>query len=245
VGDATGKVNLWDWPARRLVASREIPFEWLGWLGFSRSGRFLLAMLASNDSKHSFKMWRTNDWQEMPFPESQTSGIGSVVLSPDDRLLAIGYGNGAVKLRGFPTGEHETTLAKHKGPVSAVLFSPDGRWLASAGLDGQVKLWDVFARRELATLRGHLGWAWSAAFSSDGRRLATGATDAKDAVKLWDLATQRELLNLPAEGQFFLQLSFSPDGNTLVATSLDGKAYLWRAPSWEGIEVAERGSVAP
>jgi WD40 repeat protein len=244
-GDATGKVNLWDWQTRRLVASREIPFEWLGWFTFSRSGRFLLATIGSNASTPTFKMWRTNDWQEVPFPEFQTSGIGSVALSPDDRLLAIGYGNGAVKLWGFRTGEHETTPAKHKGLVSAVLFSPDGRWLASAGQDGQVILWDVFARRESATLPGHLGGAWSAAFSSDGRRLATGATDAKDAAKLWDIVTQRELLTLPAEGQFFLQLTFSPDGNTLVATSLDGRAYLWRAPSWEEIEAAEKGQVAP
>jgi WD40 repeat protein len=245
VGDATGKVHLWDWPARRLVASRELPFEWCGWLRFSRSSRFLLANVVSNDEKHAFKMWRTDDWQEVPFPEIQTRGIWSAALSPDDRLLAMGYGNDAVKLFRFPTGEHETTLAKHKSAVSEVCFSPDGRMLVSAGLDGQVKLWDVFARRELATLRGHWVAAWSAALSPDGRRLATGGEGPKDAVKLWDLATQRELLTLAAEGKFFVQLNFSPDGNTLVATTLTGKADLWRAPSWAEIEAAEKGAVTP
>jgi WD40 repeat protein len=240
VGDATGKVNFWDWPARRLVSSRDIPFEWYGWLRFSPSGRFLLATVGLNNNTRAFKMWQTDGWQEVLFSETQARRMGSAALSPDDRLLATGHGNGEVELWDFPTGEHGTILGKHKAPVSEVLFSPDGRTLVSTSMDGQVTLWDVFARRELATLRGHLDWAWSAAFLSDGRRLATGATDAKDAVKVWDPSTQRELLTLAAEGQFFLQLSSSPDGNTLVAISLDGVAHLWRAPSWEEIEAAEK-----
>ena len=35
-------------------------------------------------------------------------------------------------------------------------------------------------------------------------------------------------------------LRFSPDGNTLAATALGGMAHLWRAPSWEEIEAAEK-----
>jgi WD40 repeat protein len=185
-------------------------------------------------------MWRTDNWQEVPFPETQTKGIGSAALSPDDRLLAMGYGNGAVKLWGFPSDEHELSVTNHKGAVTEVLFSPNGRMLASTSLDGRARLWDVIARRELATLRGHWTSPWSAAFSSDSRRLATGGEGAKEAVKLWDIATRMELLNLQAEGQFFVQLGFSPDGNTLVAISLDGMARLWRAPSWEEIEAAEK-----
>jgi WD40 repeat protein len=50
---------------------------------------------------------------------------------------------------------------------------------------------------------------------------------------------------LTTEGQFFVNLLVSPDGNTLVATSLDGHANLWRAPSWEEIEAAEKGAVTP
>ena len=245
VGDPTGKVNIWDWQARRLVARCEIPFEWCGLLRFAHSGRFLLATVVFNDERRAFKMWRTDDWQEVPFPEIQTRGIWSVALSPDDRLLAMGYGNGAVKLWDFPSGEHEIAVTNHKGAVTEVLFSPDGRMLASTSGDGQAKLWDVIARRELATLRGHWTSPWSAAFSSDGRRLATGGEDSKEAVRLWDIATRRELLTLQAEGHFFVQLSFSPDGNTLVAISLDGMAHLWRAPSWEEIVVAEKGQVTP
>ena len=129
--------------------------------------------------------------------------------------------------------------------VTGVLFSPDGRGLFSTSFDGSARLWDVFARRELATLRGHFGLVCSPALSPDGRRLATGGSSPRDAVKLWDLVAHRELLTLQGEGQHFMHVTFSPDGNTLAAVSLDGMAHLWRAPSWEEIEAAEKEAATP
>jgi WD40 repeat protein len=75
--------------------------------------------------------------------------------------------------------------------------------------------------------------------------LATGGTNVRDAVRLWDCAAHRELLSLQGVGLFFADVAFSPDGNTLAATALSGTANLWRAPSWEEIEAAEKGKVAP
>jgi len=246
VGSASGKVNLWDWRERRRVASFEAPFEWLGHLRFSRSGRFLWAMVMFNDWTTRVRIWRTEDWQEVPLAGVQVAGLWSAGFSPDDRLLAAGYANGAVKLWDYPSGRHETTFTNQAGSVCAVLFSPDGRMLASTSLDGTVRLRDLFAHRELATLRGHTGAVGGAALSLDGRRLATGGSDARDAVKLWDLATHRELLSLPGEGELlFAPVAFSPDGSTLMAMSFAGIAHLWRAPSWEEIEAAEKRQMTP
>jgi WD40 repeat protein len=244
-GDASGKVHIWDWRERRAVTNFALPFEWLGHLRFSRSGQFSWALVGFNDRKNRFKIWRTEDWQEVPLAGVQVAGIMGLDLSPDDRFLATGYANGAVKLWDFPSGQHETTFTNQVKSVGAVVFSPDGRMLASTSYDGTIILRDLFAHREVATLRGHSRWVWGAAFSPDGRRLATGGTDGGEAVKLWDLATQRELLSLAADGQYFAHVAFSPDGNTLMATSYAGIAHLWRAPSWAEIEAAEKGAVTP
>ena len=244
-GEDSGKITIWDWQTRHRVTSFDMPFEFLGYVRFSLSGRFLLASVTLNDHSGRLKIWRTDDWQQVTLRADQLPGMMTVNLSPDDRLLAIGYTSGAVKLWSFPGGRLEATFTSGLGYVSALPFSPDGRVLASANLDGVARLWDVSASRELAELPGHLGGVWSAAYSPDGRRLATGGSVTKDAVKLWDPATQRELLTLQGEGEYFIQVAFSPDGNTLKVTSIGGVTHLWRAPSWEEIEAAEKGNVIP
>jgi eukaryotic-like serine/threonine-protein kinase len=235
-----GLLTLWDWTARRAVTNFTVPCEYYGKLRFSRSGNFLFAVAVNNKWGVSTRIWHTGDWTEVALTGNQLTGMGSVDFSPDDRLLAAGYANDKVKLFRFPSGEHETTFTNHHTIVTGVLFSPDGRGLVSTSFDGSARLWDVLARRELARLLGHSGMVYSPALSPDGRRLATGGTTPKDAVKLWDLVAQRELLSLQSEGHYFLHVAFSPDGNTLAAVSLDGVAHLWRAPSWEEIEAAEK-----
>ena len=245
-GEVSGRVNVWDWTARRRVASFEVPFEWLGHLRFSRSGRYLWAMVLFNDWTSGFRIWRTEDWREVPLASRQAADTWWADFSPNDRLLATGHRSGAVRLWDFPSGQHETTFTNQAGAVAAVLFSPDGGRLASTSFDGTVILRDLFAHREVTVLRGHPGPVGGAAFSPDGRRLATGGAGTKDAVRLWDLATQRELLSLQGEGELvFDHVAFSPDGSTLMATSFAGIAHLWRAPSWAEIEAAEKGQVTP
>jgi WD40 repeat protein len=247
VGDASGKVHIWDWTAtpRRLVKSFVVPFEWCGILRFSHSGWCLLAKVRFNNGALSLKIWTTGGWEELPLRGIRAEPLTAADCSPDDRFLALGYTDGAVTLRNIRSRQDETTFGKHIGGVNEVCFSPDGRALVTTSGDGSVKLWDVATRRELATLRGHSAGVWGATFWGDSRRVATGGTSARDAVILWDTVAQRELLFLPTEGQHFVNLLVSPDWNTLVATSLVGRAHLWRAPSWAEIEAAEKGAVTP
>lgn len=241
VGQASGRISVWDWKTRTATASLAIPFEWFGRLRFSPSGRFLMANVVFNDHSQTFRIWQTNGWREVPLPNAVVNGLYAAALSPDDKVLAVGYGDGAVRLWDFPAGEQTAIFRQHTARTYDLRFSPDGRMLVSAGGDGSVRLWDVVGRRQLAVLRGHS--PWGAAFAPDGRRLATGGASARDAVKLWDIATHRELLTLPAEGKLFLEVNFSPDGNTLWASSFSGAAHLWRAPSWAEIEAAERRKI--
>jgi WD40 repeat protein len=59
-------------------------------------------------------------------------------------------------------------------------------------------------------------------------------------VKLWDLTTGQEVVTLEGTGMLFHFTRFSPDGNLIAAINGDGKAHLWRAPSWAEIEAAEK-----
>lgn len=238
-GHRAGEIHIWDWPARRHVASLKMPSEWCEFLRFSRNGNYLWAWAWFNNHTVKARMWRTGDWKEVPLAPLQDPKIMSVDVSPDERRLATGSADGWVKMWSLPDGRLENASRPHAGWVFCLRFSPDGQLLVATG-DAKVRLWDVTAQRELDSLPGHLGNSWGIAFSPDGQRLATGG-DTRDAVKLWDLATRRELLTLGGDGQFFTDLTFSPDGNTLVATSLStGIAHFWRAPPWEKIAPAKK-----
>ena len=106
-GKTSGILTIWDWTARRAVTNFTVPCEWYGKLGFSRSGNFLFAVAFNNEWVTSTRIWQTGDWKEVALTGNQFAGLLSVDLSPDDRLLAAGYANGAVKLFRFPSGQHE------------------------------------------------------------------------------------------------------------------------------------------
>lgn len=245
VANTSQNITVWDWAAGREVTNVAFPFKWFGNLGFSHSGRYLLASMHHNDYSVSAGIWRTGTWEAVSLTGRQFQGLWSLALSSDDRFLGAGYANGAVKVFHFPSLQLHITFTNHNGAVRGVHFSPDGLRLISASFDGSVRVWDLAARRELAALRGHFHNIMGSALTPDGRRLATGGISAREAVKLWDLAAHRELLSLPGDGLYFHDLTFSPDGNILAATSLGGVAHFWRAPSWEEIAAAEKEPEVP
>lgn len=242
-GNTAGRLAIWDWSARREATNFAMHAEWFGLLRFSRSGNFFFATVVDNAYNGRTRIWRTGQWQEVTPATLRSANIWSADLSPDNRTLAVGYGDGSIKLIDFPDGKQRNVLSNHQGQVSGLLFTPDGRKLISSSFDRSTRIWDVSAGRESATLHGLVGFA--IALTPDGRRLATGGELPGSAVKLWDPIAGREVLSLPGRGEFFGQVVFSPDGSLLAAISLSGIANLWRAPSWQEIEAAEKADAGP
>lgn len=118
-------------------------------------------------------------------------GIMAVAFSPGGKMLAVGYGDGTVKLCESSTGRELARLTGHGAAVKTLAFSPDGSRLATAGQEGVMRLWDITLGIELLALRGHTDEVTSIAFSPDGQILASASLDGT--VRFWRAATKEEV----------------------------------------------------
>jgi WD40 repeat protein len=177
------------------------------------------------------------------FPVGPFYGVG---LSPDGRLLAFGTEGGAVCWLNAETGELlDTSSGAHRDTVVGIAFSADGKQAASVAWDGTLALWDPssFRRMTAPFFKGHLLGAHAVAFSPDNHRLATSSVG-REAVRLWDVSTHQELITLAGQASAIAFVAFSPDGCWLAACGEEGQLHLWRAPSWQEIEAAEKSSAS-
>lgn len=165
------------------------------------------------------------------------SGVLSVALTPDGKLLAIGDGSGKIYLWQVATGQRILTYEGHIGWVMSVAFSPDGQTLASASMDRTVKLWNISTGQCQKTLRGHSSGVMSVAFSPDGQILASGSHD--QTVRLWDISSGQCQKTLQGHSGGVWSVAFSSSSpskyshqdTTLATGSADGTIKLWEISS--------------
>ncbi|MFD9902914.1 hypothetical protein [Streptomyces sp. NPDC059063] len=194
-------------------------------LAFDPGGRLLAA---SDDDR---RVWQWDEATGARHIRLRGAADGSVVFSPDARILATssGVGTGPVRLWNPESGHLRATL---NGPVShvwALAFRPDSRTLVVGGKNGKgqgiVQLWDAVTLKPRPSLLVRDGAVTAAAVTADGRTLATATQYGR--VRLWDPheGRTRSTFFVPAaEG---ISLAFSPDGRTLAGTGNDERVRLW------------------
>jgi sugar lactone lactonase YvrE len=158
--------------------------------------------------------------------DPEQGSVGTVVISPDSKVLAWADNKGAVYLLTVATGALRTLqpFSRDSGySMEGLAFSPDGSRLAGAGMDGGGYLWSVAAGQPIGQpLYGPNSKSGNGvAFSPDGSRLAIA--DASGSVDLWDLASRSVQAYTGPSGAPMQGVGFTPDGRMLIATASDDK----------------------
>jgi hypothetical protein len=154
--------------------------------------------------------------------------IRTAAFSPDQRWLATGSEDGAIRLWDLsPVDPTSRVLALdgHKGPVHGLAFSADGRWLVSGAADGAVRVWRLTAegaKPDRVFDEGRYGAIQSLALSPNGDWLVFGTQGGN--VCIWKMSVdgpQEEPCEASKDDVPVMQVLFSAKGRWL-ATSCTG-----------------------
>ncbi|RKU28638.1 hypothetical protein C6497_07705 [Candidatus Poribacteria bacterium] len=147
-------------------------------IDFSKDGNSLVFI----DRNSSIIFWNLDTLNIEKDIDLDSNYPYSMALSPDGKIIAVGYDNEEIHLFDVSTEEVVRTI-QTVGRTDKLDFSPDGQTLAGCG--SEVYLWDVNTGKLIDTLTGHTNQVFTIAFSPDGKTLASGGWDST--IIIWEI----------------------------------------------------------
>ncbi len=150
----------------------------------------------------------------------------AVAFSADDRLIAAGGRNGAIRVWDVASGKLKVEITPHRNRIRSLEFTPDGR-LISAGDDQRVFLIDPQNPDQLQAFPRQAAKLYATAILGNDL-LATAGSDNR--IHIWQLATRQEIGVLKGHTGTVSSLDYRQ--GKLVSGSFDTTARLWQTESY-------------
>ncbi|MDP9338392.1 MAG: WD40 repeat domain-containing protein [Acidobacteriota bacterium] len=197
-------------PAQGPHLERTIPLQDVAvrYTAISPAGDFVAAVC--RDQK--LRVWEARSGALSQTLELSGERITSAHFSGSGELLALGGGNGRVRIFEIPSGKLKFEFTSSR-EVHALAFSKDAKLLATAPLEEAVEVWDLSSGKQIARMRAPFSGTSAVAFSPDSKWLATADGDTD--VRVYDArtgtlrSTADDLLLEP------LTIAYSTDGQQI------------------------------
>lgn len=206
-------------------------------LAFSPNGKLLAACLSGDPEKNLgglIRVWDAATGQERPLtagkrPRSaKSTGIKSLMYSPDGRLFALGAKVGRdqpVILWEVSTGKELPALEGTDFSIRKVAFSPDGKFVAIHGARGfskpagsRVRVFETSSNKEVIEIAADTYGPQFVTFLPDNRTVLVPGP--KGVLWFWDIATKKERGQSPVIDGYWFALALKGEA---VLTGTIGK----------------------
>jgi WD40 repeat protein len=186
-------------------------------VAWSPDGRYLL----SGGDDLSLKVWEA-ELGELHAEYKMKDKIMSLSAAQEGSLVALGLGNGSLRVLNFETGE-EISLAQYRGGIADLRWSYDGRYLA-AGTDRLIQVWDVEEQELVQSIN-----VGSEVLALDWGRtshvLASGSY--RGIIDLWSAVPGENILRIAGHTRAVKALAWSPQGDYLASGGEEGTIRIW------------------
>jgi RNA polymerase sigma factor (sigma-70 family) len=202
-------IAVWDVARRSLTPAAAGPLSFDG-TTFSADGK---ALVLGQPGK-AFVDWRTGKVLHRLADVETDREWSRTVLSPDQKLYAMGGVDGSIQLLNAETGMPIRTLIGHKKSVYGIKFSRDGRRLFTVGEADGMRCWDLASGAEIAQFSLPERTNYSRlSVSDDGRILMANYSGSEGktgnrSVHTWNVDNKKQLAHI--KGPYDAVLS--PDG---------------------------------
>lgn len=125
-------------------------------------------LAGKNKPTSKVRVWWSADGSVRDF---ESERLSAVAVHGDTRRIAIGLGNGYVRVIN-PGNDYGVTVPLHQTRITSLCFSTDGHALITGSTDGTVAVWDAETLAPLTDFFRLNGQVLGVTFSGDGRRFA-------------------------------------------------------------------------
>lgn len=243
--DSNGILRLWDANTGKELYSLNGHSGWNNALAFSDDGSTLVSV--GNDG--TLRFWNVATRQEKFTITGHTcEAIGSIVFSPDGKLLAIKTlsGDNTIKLLNVNIGQESYLSLEPPAGSLGLAFSADcsilasgsfceihfsnartGAYISTLGNRKKSGRTQKFLTRvlKMPPLDGHVGLVRALTFSKNNQFLASGSAD--KTIRLWSLFAGVEMCSPGRHEDWVSTLSFSPDSRLLASGGKDRSIKIW------------------